>query len=403
MSTEIRARDARLKPRLGTAAESGGSARLRAGPSREFTRAVLAMVLLTASPPARLSAQDSQFGIRGLGTPDRWESIRARTTGGAFAAFDALSPTADAALIYLPRLTATAAAAATYRTVELGGEDASLQSTRFPTLGLGGPITARVRIGGGFTSYLGRSYRATTRDSMLLRGEWESFTDDVTSEGGVTDLRLGAAWRPASRVAVGGSFHILTGSTRVTAVRRYDDSTSYLPAGEVDNPRFDGLGVSAGVLVDLRRNLHVAGYLRSDNRLRYKTRDTTGAYDLPVTWGAAILWRPGTQAAFAAAVQASSWGSAEGLGLPSHDTFAWSAGLEVGRPTLPLRLGVRGGQLPFGPGAEAPDEYAAALGTGFRFSNGRAMIDLGLERVEREGGGLRERSWNVLVGITVRP
>jgi hypothetical protein len=401
--TGARACNARLKPRLGTAAESGDSARLRAGPSREFTRAVLAMLLLAAAPPTRLTAQDSQFGIRGLGTPDRWESIRARTTGGAFAPFDPLSPAADAALIHLPRLTATAAAASSYRTVELGGEEASLQSTRFPSLGVGGPLVPRVRIGGGFTSYLGRSYRSTTRDSMLLRGEMEPFTDDVTSEGGVTDIRLGAAWRPVSRVAVGGSFHVLTGSTRVTAVRRYDDSTNYEPAGEVDHPRFDGLGVSAGVLVDLRRNIHVAGYLRSDNRLRYKTRDTTGAYDLPVTWGAAILWRPGTQAAFAAAVQASSWGDAQGLGLPSHDTFGWSAGLEVGRPTLPLRLGVRGGQLPFGPGAEAPEEFAVAAGTGFRFSTGRAMIDLGVERVEREGGGLRERSWNVLVGITVRP
>ena len=53
---------------------------------------VAAVALLTASPPVPLSGQDSQFGIRGLGTPGRWESVRARSTGGAFGPFDGLSP-----------------------------------------------------------------------------------------------------------------------------------------------------------------------------------------------------------------------------------------------------------------------------------------------------------------------
>src|SRR5438034_6965741 len=57
--------------------------------------AVVAMTLLTASP-RDLSAQDSQFGIRGLGTPGRWESVRSRSSGGAFAPFDALSPLMEA-------------------------------------------------------------------------------------------------------------------------------------------------------------------------------------------------------------------------------------------------------------------------------------------------------------------
>ena len=43
---------------------------------RAVGTAVLAAMLLTARPPDRLAAQDSQFGIRGLGTPGRWESVR---------------------------------------------------------------------------------------------------------------------------------------------------------------------------------------------------------------------------------------------------------------------------------------------------------------------------------------
>lgn len=362
-------------------------------------RAALVSLALVA-PIAALAAQDSQYAIRSLGTPERQEGVRARTTGGAFALFDALSPLTDAGLAELTRLTAALGAGASYRTVTLGGEDASLQSTRFSSLLVGGPIAPRLTLAGGFSAYLGRSFRVTTRDSVDLRGEPEPYTDDLTSEGGVVDLRLAAAWRVVPRIAIGGGFHVLTGSTRVTVVRRWDDSLTYAHAGEVDHPRFDGLGASGSLLLNPVRGVWLAGYLRSDNRLRYHTRDTTGAYDLPVSWGAGLRWQPGARAAFAAAVQSASW---SGAGVNAHDTFSWSAGLEVGRPTMPFRFGVRGGDLAFGPGAAAPTELGFAAGVGFRFSGGRGVIDLGLERLDREGGGLNERVWTVLVGVSVRP
>src|SRR5205814_5114378 len=75
---------------------------------RGVATAVLAAVFLTTSPPDRLTAQDSQFGIRGLGTPGRWESVRSRSTAGAFAPFDPLSPLSEAGLADVPQLTATA-------------------------------------------------------------------------------------------------------------------------------------------------------------------------------------------------------------------------------------------------------------------------------------------------------
>jgi hypothetical protein len=51
-----------------------------------------AVLLLSILPSFPLSAQDSQFGIRGLGTPGQFETVRARSTGGALGAFDPLSP-----------------------------------------------------------------------------------------------------------------------------------------------------------------------------------------------------------------------------------------------------------------------------------------------------------------------
>src|SRR5947208_14138139 len=85
-----------------------------------------ALALLTAYPPNRLSAQDSQFSVRGLGVPGRWESVRARTTGGAFGPFDPRSSVADVSLSDALQLTATGAAATPYRRAESGGSRRAL-------------------------------------------------------------------------------------------------------------------------------------------------------------------------------------------------------------------------------------------------------------------------------------
>ena len=53
-----------------------------------------------------LAGQDSQFGIRGLGSPGTFMSVHAWATGGAFAPFDGTSALTDAALSDVTRLTA---------------------------------------------------------------------------------------------------------------------------------------------------------------------------------------------------------------------------------------------------------------------------------------------------------
>src|SRR5437879_12127236 len=91
-----------------------------------------ALALLTAYLPNRLSGQDSQFSVRGLGVPGRWESVRARTTGGAFGPFDPRSSVADVSLTDALQLTATAAEATTYRRAEIGGPGDDLPRSRAP-------------------------------------------------------------------------------------------------------------------------------------------------------------------------------------------------------------------------------------------------------------------------------
>jgi hypothetical protein len=363
--------------------------------------AVLAVLLLTAGPPDRLTAQDSQFGISGLGTPGRWESVRARATGGAFAPFDAFSPLLDAAIADVRRLSAGVTGGTSWRSVEIGGAETSLRGSRFPAFAIAGPLSRRVAVAGGFATYLDKSFGVITHDTVDLRGEPEPITDEVTSDGAVADLRLAVAARVHSRLALGVALHRLTGSTRVTAVRRFEDSVSYRTSTARDDVAYGGFGGSASALLDLTPDLRLAGWVRSDTRLAADVRGRpTAEDDLPFAAGGAVAWRPGTEAAIAGAVAWRFWA---GAGPDSYDTFSWSVGAELGSLTTPVRLGVRGGELPFGPGGAAPTEFAVAAGVGRQFSGGRGRLDFGVERLDRKGAGLTERVWTLLLGLTVRP
>ncbi|MGH7673139.1 MAG: hypothetical protein ACREMC_09570, partial [Gemmatimonadales bacterium] len=344
---------------------------------------------------------DSQFGIRGLGTPGRWESVRARATGGAFAPFDAFSPLLDATIADVHRLTAGVTGGTSWRSVEIGGAETSLRSSRFPAFVIAGPLSRRVAVAGGFATYLDKSFGVRTTGDTILRGQLVSFRDEITSDGAVADLRLAVAARLHSRLALGVALHRLTGSTRVSAVRRFEDSVSYRTSTARDDVAYGGFGGSAGALLDLTPDLRLAGWVRSDTRLTADVRGrTTAEDDLPFAAGGGVAWRPGTQAVIAGAVAWRFWA---GAGPDAYDTFSWSVGAELGSLAAPVRFGMRGGELPFGPGGAAPTEFALAAGVGRQFSGGRGRLDFGVERLERKGAGLTERVWTLLLGLTVRP
>jgi len=356
-------------------------------------------------PSGRVAAQDSQFGIKGLGTPGRWESVRARSTGGAFAPFDPFSPLTDASLADARRMSASITGGTSWRTLEPTGaaQASSLRATRFPALVIAGPVTRRIVVGGGFATYLDRTFGVRIQDTIDLRGVQEPVTDEITSDGAVTDLRLAAAARLHTRLALGLGFHLLTGSTRVVATRSFADSTNYRNSTARDEVAYSGAGGSASLLLDVTRDVRLAGWLRSDSRLRADIGGRQVAEnDLPFSYGAGLQWRAGAQAAVAGTVMWRNWRGASPADSNSHDTLNWSVGAEIGSLGTPLRFGVRGGQLPFGVG-QAPSEVAYSAGLGRQFSGGRGRLDIGLERLERKGTALTERVWTFLVGLTVRP
>src|SRR5467141_4770852 len=374
------------------------------GRSDGRTAVVIAVLTLLAAvwPSGRLAAQDSQFGIRGLGTPGKWESVRARTTGGAFAPFDAFSPLTDAVLADVRRMSASVTSGASWRTIDAGSAQSSLRATRFPAMVITGPLTSRIVVGGGFTTYLDRSFGVIVHDTIDLRGVQQPITDQITSDGAVADLRIAVAARLHSRLAVGLGLHRLTGSSRVIAKRSFADTANYRTSTARDEVAYGGTGGSASLLFDVTSDVRVAGWFRSDSKLRADVGGHTVAEnDLPLMYGAGMQWRAGAQATVAGNVTWRNWGAVQSI-ANAHDTFNLSFGAEIGSPAAPFRFGLRGGQLPFGVG-KTPTEVGFSGGLGRQFSGGRGRLDIGLERLQRSGTGLNERVWTFLLGLTVRP
>jgi len=363
--------------------------------------AVFAAVFLTVQPSNRLAAQDSQFGIQGLGTPGKWESVRARSAGGAFAPFDPFSTLMDAPLADVRRLSAGMTNTTSWRQFAEDTTGTTLRTTRFPAMVIAGPIFPRLTIGGGFTTYLDRSFGVTTEDTIDIRGNPEAVSDQITSDGGVTDVRIAAGLRVSRRLAIGGGLHLLTGSSRIVATRRFAD-TSYRTSTSRDEVAYEGMGASFSALLDLGRDLRFAGWYRVDSKLRADLNGRTVAEnDLPVSYGGGILWGPGGQVVVAGSVAWHQWSTA-GADANAHDTFNWSFGAEIGSASSPFRVGARGGQLPFGLDGP-PTEVGLSAGLGRQFAAGRGRIDIGVERLERKGTGLTESAWSLLLGVTVRP
>jgi hypothetical protein len=314
-----------------------------------------------------------------------------------------MSSLTDAALSDVTRLTASATSIDDYRRVNDGTNQSSLRSSRFPMLQVAGPVLGKLVVGGGFSTYLYRSYSVQIPGTIMIRGLPETYVDNFGSDGAVTDLRLAAAWTFSPRLVVGGGFHILTGSSKLTANRVFSDSSVYLNAGQADEESYDGVGVTLSVLATPLPGLRLSGFLRSDNHLRAEVSGSQSTQnDLPTTIGGAMQWTVTPEVKVAGAVTHANWSVSSASGT-AFNTTNWSVGGEFGRAFLPIRVGVRGGQMPFGPAATAPTQLGISAGTGFIFSQGRGILDFGIEHLRRSGGGLTENSWVLMAGLTVRP
>jgi hypothetical protein len=376
-------------------------------------RAGLVLLLLLA--PGVLWAQASQFGVRGLGFPGRALAVRSQGSAGGFGLFDPESSQNPAALGSLGTLTSVFTISQNFRTVENPAGTASLRGTRFPQLMVGGPVQSMpAAVGFSYSNYTTRDFTLATASTIDLRGVPVSVTDTFSSRGGLSDFRIAGAYRFSDRLTLGGAFHIISGSNRLTSTRIFDDP-AYLSSRQHSELSYAGAGISLGLTRQFGPRFAMAGVVRADGHVNVE-RDSTrvATVDLPYTFGLGIRWTPAAVLNVAAQTLVHTWSGANNDllalgGNGAQNTIEVAAGAEyfTDRRQLtrqPIRFGARYATMPFPlvPG-EQGHEFGVSLGSGLRFAQQRAGIDLSLEYVWRSEGVYSERAFLVSFGISVRP
>lgn len=376
-------------------------------------RAMLVLLLLLV--PGLLTAQSSQFGVRGLGFPGRALAVRSLGSAGAFGLFDSESSQNPAALATVVVLTSELTITQGFRSVENPAGSASLRGTRFPQLMVAGPIrTLPAAVGFSFSNYTSRDFTLATTQTIDLRGVPLSVSDTFSSRGGLNDFRIAGSYRLGDRWAAGAGFHIISGSNRLTSTRVFDDP-SYLSSRQRSELSFTGVGVSVGLTRQFGPNFALSAMGRSDGHVNVDLDSArVGTVDLPYSFGLGLRWRPAATLDLAAQTMVRTWSGANSDllamgGVGAQNTFEVSAGAEYTsdprRPyRRPLRFGARYATLPFSlvPGQQG-HEFGLSVGSGVRFAQQRAGVDLALEQVWRSEGAYSESGFLISLGVSVRP
>ena len=371
--------------------------------------------VLLALVPAVMLGQTSQFGVRGLGLPVSPMSARARAMGGV-GIFDPEGAVNPAAVIQVSRLTAFFQAVPERRTVENPAGTGTVKNSRYPLMGVYGPIRRYpIVLGLTFSSYTTRDFSLASVDTVTIQGQPVEVFDTLSSRGGMGDIRFVAAYQAGTNWAVGGALHLLTGSNRESLAHTYSD-TNYTRSIRSAEISAAGVGFSAGVIRRLGSRLNAAVVVRSDGHANYD-RDSLriGTIDLPYMFAGGLQYRPSQHLTLAGQATYRTWSGANSDllrlgGTGASNTLEMNFGVEVlsdpRRPSYrPLRFGAWYADLPFPLVAGGkPREYGVSVGSGLRFAQQRGGLDLALARVWRsEGSAYKERAWLLTLGASVRP
>jgi hypothetical protein len=329
--------------------------------------------------------------------------------------FDAESGLNPAALGGLEVMTATFNGAQSFRTADNPAGSESLRSSRFPHIAFGGPVRGSpFTVGLSYSTYANRDFTVASVDTLVLRDVPVPVSDTLSSRGGLSDLRMGAAYKLRDRTVVGAALHVITGSNRMESRRTFSDD-QYLPVAQTAELSYGGVGVEIGALQQVGASVWIAASARSDGKV-IVDRDSTrvSQVDLPYALGLGLRWKPSPRLDLATSGIFRTWSGANSDllasgGTGADNTFEAAIGGEyIGDPRRPYRRPIRFGAhyatlpFPLEPGVQ-PTEFGVSIGSGVRFAQDRAGIDLAVEHIWRSAGEFKERGFVVSVGVGVRP
>jgi hypothetical protein len=379
---------------------------------------IAAALLVVVAPDAR--AQDSVFGIRGLGFLGRPVSARSAGMGGGTALFDGSSAVSPASVAAFHGLAGWAVAAGSQHSFNPGTGNVSLSAMRFPTFGFATTVGSRLALGVSVSDYLNRNWDVQHTDTVMPRDTALAVTDRTRSLGGVSDIRFAAAYRLSTRLAVGVGLHVLSGAARTSVQRDFGSDTAYSLFYQSTQTDFHGMSVSVGAFLTPVPQVVLGASARFNGRLSATNPGGRASVRLPTELNAGLYVIPVDGVTLATTVGHANWSVAasdlEAAGqAPSRDVWSVGIGAEVALlrtfgGVIPVRAGYRWRQLPFLVGTDSLNQRADALseqaisgGISLVMAGGRATVDVAVEAGSRAAGALKERFQTVLVGLTILP
>lgn len=376
-------------------------------------------LLVVAAP---LSAQ-SLFSTRGLGVPAPPIDARAAALGGIGVGLIGFHTTMTnpAEIAGVTRRGVSAVLQPISTSAEVAGAEDGTAATRFPVLRMMYPISDRLVASLGYGSYLEQSWAVASESRQVIDNREVTVNDVLRSTGGIAQLRLGAAYSLTRNFAVGAAAGLLTGNVERVASRAFSGDNAaglqpfeqrlrwnYLaPVGAI-GIRWDVAGIAR-----LGASAMVGGSVEAEGR---EGNAQDRSYGSPVELAAGASTRLGPLMTANAGVLWSRPPSTEGETV-GRETLRVGGGLEYqgvrsGARTYPVRVGARWEQLPYHLRAEeAPTEWGAGLGVGFRLgepANPAALVDVSVERGARSGlgggavsGGLSEQLWRFTFSLSL--
>ncbi len=373
----------------------------------------LTIIALSAATADRATAQGSISG-QGFGYPVGGGSVRTNGTGGAFAEFDALTPTNPAALGGLSRTVISAQAEPELRRLSFNGVTEKSTLQRVPLIMLVFPARRGVAVGVSAASFLDRTFTTTETGSALIDGTSVSTTDLTNVKGAINDLRAAVGWQINARFRVGFGAHIYTGENQATRERTFADSLAFGNVLDSSRVTFFGSALSVGGEATLGKGFTVLGSYRTGNEINARIRDTivsTGS--IPTRAGLALRYDGIVGSVFAVGMEQISWSDMSSLGSnngATSDAMNYHAGAEVAGPRfrgLPLlvRVGYARNELPFSSVGQVARENRLTAGLGIPVARDAASLDLSVQRASRTmtGSSARESAWLLGFGIQIRP
>ncbi|MGH7545068.1 MAG: OmpP1/FadL family transporter [Gemmatimonadota bacterium] len=351
-------------------------------------RRACALFLLCSAIPMLPAAARAQAGVSllGLGRPEDPVDARMRALGNAGAVahgrnFSLLNP---ATLSEITSAGVFFGFATENRDVEGALARGALRGTRFPVGQLVYPFGERWVAAVGFGAFLDQDWLVTFEDTLRLAADTIPFTENRGSEGGLSQLRAAAAWRPHDRVSLALGLDLYAGDVVRSVRRRFDEPNFLLePYQDEERWEYDAWGWTAGLVVRPIEELHIGGAFSWASNLT-ATRDSVTAeqiFPMPVRAYGGVSWRIAPDVTWLLQVGFAEWSrAAPALGGAAKNTWSFGTGVEaplVRRETATylVRAGYRRVSLPFTTGGDQGREYAWSVGIGGVFANGLVRAD----------------------------